>query len=160
MSSGFLPSYTPGVVATFAPSNPTAPASTAAYKMQGLGSTFVPAKSGNVVAIWFTTVTASATTVGNGINLQGYCGLIQGSNVAPANAAAVPGNAVKVGGVITFATGVTLTTAADLLQPLTAGGVVTGLTLGQQYWFDLAAESVTTVSDNAITNVQVIIFEV
>lgn len=157
---GSLSGYQAGAIALAQPAGPTAPASTSAYKMQGLAATFTPNVSGNVVAIFTATVNASATTVGNGINLQPYVGQIVGSNVAPANAAAIPGNANQIGNTVTFATGVTLTTAADLFQPITVIGLAKALIPGQQYWFDLAAESVTTASDNALVNVTVILFEV
>ena len=156
----FLPTYTPGLSAIFNPASPTAPASTAAYKMQGLAAQAIAQKSGNFLFLVTAVITAAATTVGNGINVIPYCGLIQGSNVAPTNTAAVPSNAIQLGSVQSWATGVTLTTFADSLIPITVVGLAQQLQFGQQYWFDLAAESITTASDNQLTQISVILIEV
>ena len=144
-----------------APANPTAPASTSAYKMQGLGALITPSTpAGNILALISGTLTDSATTVGVGINLQLYYGPMGNGVAAPVNAAAIPAAAVAVGPVMTWATGVTLTTAADLFQPFCIHGVVKGLVPGQQYWFDLAAESITTASAVAITNPHITLAEI
>lgn len=143
------------------PANPTAPASTSAYAMQGLGALLTPATpNGAVLVIVSGTLTDSAVTVGEGINLQLYYGPMVNGVAAPANAGAIPASAVKLGPVMTWATGVTLTTAADLFQPFCIHGVAKGLTPNQQYWFDLAAESVTTASDVAITNAHISLVEI
>lgn len=143
------------------PANQTAPSSTSAYKMQGLAALITPSTPAcNVLAIISGVLTDSATTVGNGINIQLYYGPVVSGVSPPANAAAIPTNAVAVGPVMSWATGVTLTTAADLLQPIIVHGLVKGLTPGQQYWFDIAAESVTTASNVAITNPHVTLAEI
>ncbi len=143
--SGSQPPYgyiTPSVADT-SPANPTAPASTSAYKMQGLGALITPSTpAGNILCIISGTLTDGATTVGEGINLQLYYGPMVNGVAAPANAAAIPAAGVSASPVMTWATGVTLTTAADSFAPFTIHGVVKGLIPGQQYWFDLAAESV------------------
>jgi hypothetical protein len=161
MSNPFIGPYqaAPSTVQV-SPAAQTAPASTSAYKMQGFGELFTPQASGRVLILFQAVVNASATTVGNGINVQLYYGPISSGTAAPANAAAIPTNAVAVGPVVTWATGVTLTTAADSFIPLAAQGVVLGLTIGQQYWFDVAAESVTTVSDNQLIQVGWTLIEV
>jgi hypothetical protein len=43
----------------------------------------------------------------------------------------------------------------DVNVPFSTTYLVTGLTLGTTYWIDLAAESVTTVSDMGFTQVAV-----
>jgi hypothetical protein len=156
-----IPGYVPPALAETSPANPTAPASTAAYKMQGLGALITPATfNPNILALIQATINAAATTVGNGINLQLWYGPMVAGVAAPANGAAIPAAAVQLGTTKTFATGVTLTTAADLFSPVMIAGIAKGLVQGQQYWFDIAAESVTTISDNALINVDVILVEV
>ena len=73
------------------PANPTAPANTTAYNMQGLGALLTPATpSGQVLVIISGTLTDSATTVGEGIKLQLYYGPMVAGVAAPANAGAIP----------------------------------------------------------------------
>jgi len=135
------------------PANPTAPASTSAYKMQGIGQLITPSTpSANVLALFSATLNDGATTVGEGINLQLYYGPVVSGTAIPANAGAIPANAVALGAILTWATGVTLTTAADSLIPITLFGLAKALTPGQQYWFDVAAESVVGASQVAIVN--------
>lgn len=153
--------YTIPAVADTSPANPTAPASTSAYKMQGLGALITPVTpAGFVLCLISGTLTDGATTVGEGINLQLYYGQMVSGVAAPANAAAAPANAVALGPVMTWATGVTLTTAANLFQPFCLHGVATGLTPGQQYWFDVAAESVVGASQVAITKPHITLVEI
>lgn len=153
--------YTTPSIAETAPANPTAPASTAAYKMQGLGGLITPnTPVGNILAIIQGTLTDAATTVGEGINYQLWYGPVNPGGAAPANAAAIPAGAVQLGSTQSWATGVTLTTAADSFIPFAIAGVVKGLTPGQQYWFDLAAESVIGASQVAIINPNVILVEI
>lgn len=156
-----VPTYIPPATASYTPANPTPPASTSAYKMQGLGSLITPATAaGNVLVIVQATLTDAAVTVGEGINLQLYYGPMVAGVAAPANAAAIPGAAVAIGNPLSWATGVTLTTAADSLIPITLVGVAKGLVQGQQYWFDVAAESVIGASQVGLTNVTVTLVEI
>ena len=153
--------YIVGQTADTSPANPTAPANTTAYFMQGLGALLTPTTpSGQVLVLISGTLTDSATTVGEGIKLQIYYGPMVAGVAAPANAGAIPAAAVPLGPVMIWATGVTLTTAAELFQPFCIHGVAKGLTPNQQYWFDLAAESVTTASDVAITNAHISLAEI
>lgn len=141
------------------PASPTAPASTSAYKMQGLGGAIVPNVSGIVVVEFSATVNwISSGAVGVGISLQGYYGLA-GGLALPVNAAAIPANWAKFGALTNISNGVVLTTIADNLIPVSITAVVGGLTVGQEYGFDLAAESLTTASDCYLTNVGVTLFE-
>lgn len=162
MSSGQPPfGYIAPATSLTAPANQTAPASTTAYKMQGFGALITPqTPAANVLCIISGTLTDSATTVGNGVNLQLWYAAMQSGVAAPANAAAIPTSAIQLGATQAWATGVTLTTAADLFQPFCIHGVAKGLTPGQQYWFDLAAESITTASNVAITNATITLVEI
>lgn len=147
-------------IAQSQPTNPTAPASTTLYKMQGLAQLITPTTpTGNVLFLLQATLTDGATTVGEGINLKMYYGAQQSGVAAPANAASVPNGATQLGGILTWATGVTLTTAANSLAPITMFGMAQGLTPGQQYWFDVAAESVVGASQVALTNVYCVVTE-
>lgn len=143
------------------PANPTAPASTSAFAMQGLAALITPScPPGNVLVMITAYCTDTATTVGEGIALQLYYGPIVNGVAPPANAGAIPNNAVALGPIMKWATGVTLTTAADLFQPIVVHGVAKGLTPGQQYWFDVAAESIIGASVVALVNVHVTLVEI
>lgn len=153
--------YIMPATADTSPANPTAPASTSLYKMQGLAALITPTTpAGNILCIISAVLTDSATTVGEGINLQLYYGPIVSGTAPPANTNSPPNNAVALGPIMSWATGVTLTTQADLLQPIVVHGVAKGLSPGQQYWFDVAAESITTASDVAMTNCHVTLVEI
>jgi hypothetical protein len=146
--------------ATYTPANPTAPASTSAYKMQGLSMLITPVTpTGKVVANIGATLVVTATTVGVGINMQLWYGPVISGVAPPANAAAIPTGAVQLGPTTTYETGVTLTTAADQLFPIDLMGLATGLIPGQQYWFDIAAESITTASACQLTQINGVLFE-
>lgn len=141
--------------------NPVAPASTSAYKMQGLGYLITPVTpSGQIRVDISANAIVNATTVGIGINLQLWYGPMVAGVAAPANASAIPASAVQVGGTTTYETGVTLTTAADSIIPMDIDGIALGLTPGQQYWFDLAAESITTASAMQLTGVNGCLYEI
>lgn len=146
--------------AIYTPANPTAPASTSAYKMQGLSMLLTPVTpTGKVVVNIGATLTVNATTVGIGVNLQMWYGPVISGVAPPANAAAIPSGAVQIGPTTSYASGVTLTTAADSFIPVDLMGLVTGLTPGQQYWFDIAAESIITASACALTQINGVLFE-
>ncbi|MGD0216317.1 MAG: hypothetical protein ABSC45_02245 [Desulfobaccales bacterium] len=128
-------------------SSPTAPASTSAYKMQGLAGSITPTRSGRVlITICGTIIAPTGTTVDNGILYQ----ISYGTGGAPSNAGTLTGTQI---GVIQEYTNPAAITAADLHVPFSVSVVVTGLTLNTAYWIDLAAESVTTASDMGFTNV-------
>lgn len=153
--------YIPPSVTSLQPANPTAPASTSLYKMQGLSALITPfAPNANVLCIVSATLTDAATTVGEGINLQLWYAPVIPGVAPPANAAAIPASALQLGPTISWETGVTLTTAADSLIPITLHGLAKALTTGQQYWFDIAAESITGASQVALTNVNVTLLEI
>jgi hypothetical protein len=139
----------PAATAQSASATPTAPASTSAYKMAGLGVLFTPTATGNVAVTVNGTITGSTVTAGDGVKYQ----LSYGTGAAPANAAALTGT--QVGPVQTY-TSPSIVVAADINVPFSLGPVViTGLTVGTQYWLDLAAESAGTVSSGNTSNVSI-----
>lgn len=118
-------------VATATPGNPTGTTSTTDV-MMGLGSTvvFTPSTTGRVLVLC--SVVAKQTTSGDGCSVTMY----RGTGSAPANAAAVTGT--QTGG------GKTLTAiAANQTDTMALFAVVSGLTIGTQYWLDLAVHAVT-----------------
>ena len=140
---------------------PTAPASTSVFAMQGLAAVISPATpSGNVLCMISGTLIDGAATVGEGIILQAYYGPVISGTAPPANAAAAPASAVAIGNTLEWATGVTLTTAASLFQPFMLHAIARGLVPNQQYWFDLAAKSVTGASQVSITNATISLVEI
>jgi hypothetical protein len=130
--------------------SPTAPASTSAYKMQGLAGAFTPLRTGRVlITISGTIVAPTGTTVDNGIMYQ----ISYGTGGAPSNAAAVTGT--QVGAVQKYTSAIAPTAAADVAVPFSHSVVVTGLTVGTAYWIDEAAESITTVSAMGLSAVSI-----
>jgi len=128
------------------PASPTAPASTAAYKMQGLAGAITPATSGKVLLMISGNFISSTVTAGDGIKIQ----LSYGTGTAPANAANLTGT--QVAAPLEY-TNPTTVIAADVFMPFSTQAVVTGLTLGTAYWIDLAAESVVTISSVGLANI-------
>ena len=146
---------TSGVVATIngatsqtQPGNPTAPANTSTYKMQGLAGTITPVRTGTVLLIISGYVTSSTVTAGDGILFQ----LSYGTGSAPANAGTLAGT--QVGQIMEY-TNPTTVTAADIHVPFSVQAVVTGLTLTTAYWIDLAAKSVATVSSGGLAGISI-----
>lgn len=119
-----------GTPVTQSTATPTGTTVTSAAKMLGLGATITPVKSTRVlVAI---TGIALNSTIGDGTNVQ----IAYGTGAAPSNGAAATGTAV--GSVKHFVS----STAAGQ-QGIALMWVVTGLTAGTAYWFDLQFEAVT-----------------
>ena len=106
------------------PANPTGTASTSLVQM-GLGGTITPNSSGKVLFIISGDVQNS--TAGDGFLYQTR----YGSGAGPANGVAVTGTAVS--GQTTCVPNSTGNAA-----PFSTQGVVTGLTVGTAYWYDLA----------------------
>lgn len=151
----------PAAAQYVAQTDPVAPASTSAYKMQGLGFLITPVTPSGTIRIDISAnLKVNATTVGIGVNLQIWYGPMSNGVAAPANAAAIPASAVQIGGTTTYETGTTLTTAADSITPIDIDGLALGLIPGQQYWFDIAAESITTASACQLTGVNGSIYEI
>jgi hypothetical protein len=130
--------------------SPTFPSSTSAYLMQGLGGAITPGSTGNVlITISGTINAASATTVDNGVRYQ----ISYGTGTAPTSNSVLAGT--QIGGIQTYTSAIAPTAVGDVNVPFSTTYLVTGLTLGTTYWIDLAAESVTTVSDMGFTQVAV-----
>jgi len=147
---------TSGTTAWVAPANvqltsasPAAPTATSPYKMQGLGATITPTKSGNILVIISGTIGTTSTTAAAGIQYQ----LSYGTGTAPANAAALTGT--QVGQVQKYTNPATATAIADVAVPFTTQAVITGLAVGTTYWIDLAAETVGIANSGKLTNVSV-----
>ena len=151
---------TSGVIATIngaigqsQPGNPTAPASTATYKMQGLAGAITPVRTGTVLLIVSGYITASTTTAGDGILFQ----LSYGTGSAPANAGTLAGT--QVGQIMEYTNPATVT-AADIHVPFSVQAVVTALTLATAIWIDLAAKSVATNSAVGLAGISVSAVEI
>jgi hypothetical protein len=108
------------------PTNPTGTTSGSAL-MMGLGTTctITPVYSGRVHLLFQGTIGNSGASGGSIVAAR------FGTGTAPANAAAQTGTAV---GTPVSAT----STAAAAVMPFSIGGVITGLTPGTAYWFDLS----------------------
>jgi hypothetical protein len=136
------------------PSDPTAPASTSAYAMQGLAGSITPTRSGTVMVTFSGTVISPAgTAAGNGIHFQ----ISYGTGTAPSNAGTLAGTQV---GTIQSWINPTTVTAADVFVPFSTTTVISGLATGTAYWLDLAAESVATVSDMGLSKVSISAVEI
>jgi hypothetical protein len=137
------------------PSNPTAPANTSTYFMQGLAGAITPKKYGNALVTVRGNMIGSSTTAGDGILLQGS----YGTGAAPANAAALAGT--QVGAVQEYTNPATVT-AADINVPFSMTFLVpaSAVTLGVALWLDLAAKSVANASHVGLANVDITAVEV
>lgn len=107
-------------------SNPTGTTNTAAYVMCGIAQTFTPVTSGKVLV--FLSGKANNATAADGIAIQ----MAYGTGTAPINGATATG---------TVATGLTINSTNSMFIPFTLVALVTGLTLGTAYWFDLQQEA-------------------
>jgi flagellar biosynthesis protein FliR len=87
-----LPAATQSTVAS-----PTAPASTSAYKMQGLAGTITPAVTGNVLVIITGSFHSTTVTAGDGILVQ----MSYGTSTAPSNAGTLAGT--QLGAIVEYA---------------------------------------------------------
>lgn len=153
--------YIVPAVAQYNPASPVAPSSTAAYKMQGLGMVITPVTpSPKILANISTTLIVTATTVSIGINLQLWYGPVMSGIAVPVNGGAIPATAFQLGTTMTWENGVTLTTAASLMMPVDITGIAMSLVPNQQYWFDIAAESITTASACQLTQINGILQEI
>ena len=128
--------------------SPTAPASTAAYKMQGLAGSITPKRSGIILITISGTATSSTVTAGDGIQYQ----ISYGTGSAPSNGGALAGTQNST--IQKYVNPATVI-AADVATPFSTTVVVTGLTIGTAYWIDLAAESIATVSSGGLSAVSV-----
>jgi hypothetical protein len=134
-------------------SAPTAPASTSAFKMQGLAGTITPQHTGTVLVIVSGTLTSATVTAGDGITYQ----ISYGTGSAPANAGTLAGT--QAGPIQVYKNPATVT-AADVAVPFSVSTIITGLTLNTAYWLDLAAKSVGTASSGGVGGVSIVAVEI
>jgi hypothetical protein len=130
------------------PSIVTQPSSLSAYSMAGLAGSITPAKTGNVLLLISGTIGTSSGTAGYGILFQPY----YGTGNAPSNGASLTGTAC--GALQSYQNPSTLT-AADVDFPVSTQCVVTGLTVGTAYWFDLAQKAIGSASKVGFTNISI-----
>jgi hypothetical protein len=144
-SGQILAAVANGAVSQVTSSSALVPTSTTVFVMGGLGALITPAKSGNVVATLYGYLTSSATTVDEGIILQlAYAPGSAGPSYQAAATGTVVGKATE------YSVPTTAGAAADVRVPVSQGALVTGLTVGTSYWFDVQMEGITgeTVSIN------------
>lgn len=134
------------------PGNPTAPASTAAYTMQGLAGSITPGRSGSILVIISGYFVGSTVTAGDGILLQ----MSYGTGGAPSNAGALAGT--QIGAIMQYKNENTVV-AADVSQPFSMQSVITGLTVGTAVWMDIAAKSIATISSVGIAGITITTIE-
>jgi len=126
--TGSPPTFVKGAASTVT-GTPTG-TSSSTLVMMGLGGSVTPARSGQVLF-------ASTGYIANS-NLGYACGwqIYYGTGTAPVNGAAVTGTAAG-----SLSIGYSSANAADI--PVSAGGIVTTLTPGTTYWYDMAVEHFT-----------------
>lgn len=120
--------------------SPTGTSSTGGQVMMGLGSTckLTPVYSGRILVNFQAGVTNSGTSSGNIVALR------YGTGAAPANAGAAAGT------IVGSAINAQIQSAA-VAYPLAESGIITGLTPGTAYWFDLGLQ--TTAGTATLQNV-------
>ncbi|MEM3845588.1 MAG: hypothetical protein QXU98_07805 [Candidatus Parvarchaeota archaeon] len=126
------------------PSNPSGTTSTSPVQM-GLGITYTPSTTGRLLII--VTGEAANNTAGDGATVQ----LSYGTGSSPSNGASATGTAI--GSKISVTSN-----AASQTVPVTLGYVLTGLTVGTSYWFDLQVAAITG-GTASVSNLTVLIIE-
>ena len=140
-------------LATTSAQSPTAPANTSTFFAQGLSNgvtRITPTTTGNVSITITGTIgqgTGTDTAAGTGISYY----IMYGSGNGPANAGAL---GTTCGNTQTYENATTVTTAADLFKPFSIS-CNASLTVGTAYYIDLAAESVSVISGQKLTNVSI-----
>lgn len=130
------------------PSSPSGTTSTAPV-MAGLGASYTPSSTGDLLVIVSGTVSNSATGNNNGAQLQ----IAYDSTAAPNNGDAATGNTVA--DVITHQHG---TGGGIMKYPFSIQSAITGLTLSTAYWFDLQFAVIRSGTAN-IENLTITIIE-
>jgi hypothetical protein len=138
--------------------NPTPPASTVSFAMQGLCAgvaLVVGVYSGNLlVTISGTIDDSTSAVVDDGITYQ----IAWGTGLGPANAAAATGTVVGLAQ--TYTNMVVPTAVADVNQPFSIQSLIKGVKTVASIWADLQAKSVTTASHVGFANVTVTAVEI
>ena len=114
---------------------------TTSYTMMGLGLQVTPARSGNLLVQFSAYMTSTVTTATVGV--EWYLAYGTGSPPLPA----VNAVGTKIGSYVKYLPGTTLTAVADQAQPVANQALVTGLSVGTEYWFDVAALALTSTED-------------
>jgi len=113
---------------------------TAGGIMMGIAGSITPTKSGNVLVVGNGSESPSNS---NGCTV----GMRYGTGTAPVNGAAATGTAIGIGEF--------LNPGVSLNSPFSAGGVVTGLSVGTTYWIDfivtIGTSAVCTLNANNIS---------
>lgn len=125
--------------------------STSAFVMAGAGGLITPQRSGNIAVDFCGWVSASSTTINEGIIAQIAYGT--GTSVPTVHAAAT---GTLVGEPMEYSNAAVLTTAADLKLPFSLQSLILGLQVGTEYWVDLQVEAITgtsvvTINDPVLT---------
>lgn len=132
------------------PGNPTPPASTVSFTMQGLAGTLTPLSSGTVLLIISGTVIGVAGVAADtGIQYR----IAYGTGAAPANGAAAVGTVV--GPAQKYTNPTIATVAGDVNVPFSIQALITGLVAGTAYWLDLQASSILTASDMQLSLISI-----
>ena len=124
---------------------------TSPQRMAGLGVTFTPARTGTVMVTFCGSALVSTTASGNGIQVKAS----YGTGAAPAANAPLTGT--QFGALLTIIVG-WATAAGVAYIPFSKTVVITGLTVGTTYWFDLAQNAFNGVGWS-LSSVDVAIWE-
>lgn len=130
------------------PANPTGTTNTTGV-MAGLAGSITPTQTGRVLAIISGNMSNSTAAAGDGCKTQ----IRFGTGAAPANGAALTGTAV--GNIVSML--LERATASDPF-PFSVQAIVTGLTIGTTYWFDLS-EAAVAAGTGILTNLSVSLIE-
>jgi hypothetical protein len=145
-TTAFVKTAITGATFQGSPANPTGTVSGSGV-MMGLGGTckITPATTGRIKVEFVGTTFNNTASANNNIAFR------YGTGAAPANAAAPSGTVLGTALVVTTLAAITGTT------PFVIGGIVTGLTVGTAYWFDLVIA--TTAGTGSVNNLSCDAFE-
>jgi hypothetical protein len=116
--------------------------------MVGLGAsgkcTFTPAKTGTVLLTANGYATMTTATVNTGLSIRIAWGTTTGGS-GPASKAAATGSTSPM--ISEWTASIAPTAAGDVHEPLSTQWLVSGLTVGTQYWADLQLAGITGASN-------------
>jgi hypothetical protein len=127
-----------------------APTSTSTYTMMGLGGSVTPNMTG-VVQITLSGLledTGSGATTAAGTGIEFF--VRYGTGTAPTNGAAAAGTNASIAFIWQLPGAAAAT--ADVYQPFSCTGIITGLTPGTPYWIDVAARALGVANAIAIAS--------
>jgi len=128
------------------PANPTGTTNTAGV-MMGLNQSITPSGSGVFMVI------ISGDLINSNKNDGAYAEITYGTGTAPSNGAALTGT--KVGSTLHLSAA----GATNGSNPFSCSAIVSGLTVGTKYWFDLHLASTTGTGTASAANLTVSIYE-